>query len=259
MCNDTTVSKFKNDFHYTLSKFSHELRNPLTLINSGLQMIASAHPEVKEYEHWDDVMDNLDYVKELLDELSAFNNAGHVKRENIDTCSYLRTILSSIKPTLDYLEITLETDIPDSLPSMALDRIRVRQMLLNLLKNAWEAVPIPGGKISFSVIPENSGIRLDIRVTDVESQRNSRLRYFSHFLQSKNPGPALALLFQNRSLRHTVETSRLRALPVRELFSIFFWDDKELQRSGNHSTNRLYALRYPRLHLQIQNTVKMRP
>ena len=32
-------------------------------------MIASAHPEVKEYEHWDDVMDNLDYVKELLDEL----------------------------------------------------------------------------------------------------------------------------------------------------------------------------------------------
>lgn len=69
MCNDTTVSKLKNDFHYTLSKFSHELRNPLTLINSGLQMIASAHPEVKEYEHWDDVMDNLDYVKELLDEL----------------------------------------------------------------------------------------------------------------------------------------------------------------------------------------------
>lgn len=46
MCNDTTVSKLKNDFHYTLSKFSHELRNPLTLINSGLQMIASAHPEI---------------------------------------------------------------------------------------------------------------------------------------------------------------------------------------------------------------------
>ncbi len=37
-------------------------------------------------------------MQELLDELSAFNNAGHVKRENIDTCSYLRTILSSIKP-----------------------------------------------------------------------------------------------------------------------------------------------------------------
>ena len=56
MCNDDTVNELKKDFHYTLSKFSHEIRNPLTLINSGLQMIASAHPEVEDYEHWDDVM-----------------------------------------------------------------------------------------------------------------------------------------------------------------------------------------------------------
>ena len=193
MCNDTTVSKLKNDFHYTLSKFSHELRNPLTLINSGLQMIASAHPEVKEYEHWDDVMDNLDYVKELLDELSAFNNAGHVKRENIDTSSYLRTILSSIKPTLDYLEITLETDIPDSLPSMALDRIRVRQMLLNLLKNAWEAVPIPGGKISFSVIPENSGIRIDIQENGCGFSKEQQATIFQPFFTTKESGTGLGL------------------------------------------------------------------
>ena len=68
MCNDDTVNELKKDFHYTLSKFSHEIRNPLTLINSGLQMIASAHPEVEDYEHWDDVMDNLSYVRELLDE-----------------------------------------------------------------------------------------------------------------------------------------------------------------------------------------------
>lgn len=51
MCNDDTVNELKKDFHYTLSKFSHEIRNPLTLINSGLQMIASAHPEVEDYEH----------------------------------------------------------------------------------------------------------------------------------------------------------------------------------------------------------------
>ena len=66
MCNVDTVNELKKDFHYTLSKFSHEIRNPLTLINSGLQMIASAHPEVEDYEHWDDVMDNLSYVRELL-------------------------------------------------------------------------------------------------------------------------------------------------------------------------------------------------
>ena len=80
MCNDDTVSKLKNDFHYTLSKFSHEIRNPLTLISSELQMISSAHPEVEDYDHWNDVMDNLAYVTDLLDDLSVFNNAGRIRR-----------------------------------------------------------------------------------------------------------------------------------------------------------------------------------
>lgn len=259
MCNDTTVSKLKNDFHYTLSKFSHELRNPLTLINSGLQMIASAHPEVKEYEHWDDVMDNLDYVKELLDELSAFNNAGHVKRENIDICSYLRTILSSIKPTLNYLEITLETDIPDSLPSMALDRIRVRQMLLNLLKNAWEAVPIPGGKISFSVIPENSGIRIDIRDNGCGISKEQQATIFQPFFTTKESGTGLGLAVSKQIAQAHSGDITLESAPGQGTVFHIFLGCKRLQRSGNHSTNRLYALRYPRLHLQIRNTVKMRP
>ena len=163
MCNDDTVNELKKDFHYTLSKFSHEIRNPLTLINSGLQMIASAHPEVEDYEHWDDVMDNLSYVRELLDELSAFNNAGRVKPEATDTGMYLKTVLSSVKPTLDYLDIRLVTDIPNNLPALMLDRIQIRQMLLNLLKNAWEAVPVPGGQISVTAFTEKSGICINIQ------------------------------------------------------------------------------------------------
>ena len=193
MCKDTTASKLNNDFHYTLSKFSHEIRNPLTLINSGLQMIAAAHPEIEEYDHWIDVMDNLDYVKELLDELSAFNNAGRIKTETVDTSSYLKTILSSVKPTLDYLNITFETEVPDSLPSMELDRIRIRQMLLNLLKNAWEAVPVPGGKISVSVCQENSGICIRIQDNGCGISPEQQASIFHPFFTTKESGTGLGL------------------------------------------------------------------
>ena len=126
-------------------------------------MIAAAHPEVQEYKQWDDVIDNLDYVRDLLDELSAFNNANRITPKATDTCAYLKTILSSVKPTLDYLEITLESDIPDSLPVMMLDQIKIRQMMINLLKNAWEAVPVPGGKITVSAYSKNHGIAIDIQ------------------------------------------------------------------------------------------------
>lgn len=193
MCNDNTVDKLKNEFHYTLSKFSHEIRNPLTLINSGLQMIASAHPEVQEYRQWDDVMDNLDYVKELLDELSTFNNANRITPKRTDTCAYLKTILSSVKPTLDYLEITLESDIPDSLPVMMLDQIKVRQMLLNLLKNAWEAVPVPGGKITVSACPKASGIAINIQDNGCGISPEQLATIFQPFFTTKESGTGLGL------------------------------------------------------------------
>ena len=64
MCNDDTVCKLKNDFHYTLSKFSHEIRNPLTLISSELQLLVSSHPEIADDTVWDDIMDNVEYMKE---------------------------------------------------------------------------------------------------------------------------------------------------------------------------------------------------
>ena len=177
MCNDDTVNELKKDFHYTLSKFSHEIRNPLTLINSGLQMIASAHPEVEDYEHWDDVMDNLSYVRELLD----------------DTGMYLKTVLSSVKPTLDYLDIRLVTDIPNDLPTLMLDRIQIRQMLLNLLKNAWEAVPVPGGQISVTAFTEKSGICINIQDNGCGISKEQLASIFQPFFTTKENGTGLGL------------------------------------------------------------------
>lgn len=193
MHNDNTVDKLKEEFHYTLSKFSHEIRNPITLINSGLQMIASSHPEVQEYKQWEDVMDNLIYVRELLDELSAFNNAARITPKSTDTCAYLKTILSSVRPTLEYLEITLESDISDSLPVMMLDQIKIRQMLLNLLKNAWEAVPVPGGKITVSAYPSNSGIAIDIQDNGCGISPEQQAGIFQPFFTTKESGTGLGL------------------------------------------------------------------
>jgi len=176
-----------------LSRFSHEIRNPISLINSELQMIAAAHPEVQEYKQWDDVIDNLDYVRDLLDELSAFNNANRITPKATDTCAYLKTILSSVKPTLDYLEITLESDIPDSLPVMMLDQIKIRQMMINLLKNAWEAVPVPGGKITVSAYSKNHGIAIDIQDNGCGISPEDQAIIFQPFFTTKESGTGLGL------------------------------------------------------------------
>ena len=66
----------EKDHMLSLSKISHEIRNPVTLINGFLQLMAADHPEVHTWRYWNDIMENMAFLRELLTELSQYNNAG---------------------------------------------------------------------------------------------------------------------------------------------------------------------------------------
>ena len=64
------ITQTKKEFQSMLSTFSHEIRNPLALITSEMQMLSDSQPQLCFNEHWDNIMENLNYIRELLDELS---------------------------------------------------------------------------------------------------------------------------------------------------------------------------------------------
>ena len=68
-----------------ISKISHELRNPLTIIYSTLQLIESRHPEARTFDHWHELMQDVEFMSVLLDDLSRFNHAGAL---NFSTFSF---------------------------------------------------------------------------------------------------------------------------------------------------------------------------
>ena len=188
-----TAEQIREEFQFTLSKFSHEIRNPVSLISSSLQMMASAHPDVTDYENWDDIMDNLDYVKELLNELSNYNNAGRISPKPTDIKLYLENILSSVRPTIDYLNIHLETDFSPLLPELAIDRTKIRQALLNLLRNAQEAISNPDGKILLKAEPWEKGICISVSDNGCGIPHNEKNNIFNPFVSLKKNGTGLGL------------------------------------------------------------------
>ena len=103
----------KKEFQSTLSMFSHEIRNPLALITSELQMLSDHHPQLCLDEHWDNIMENLNYIRELLDEISRYQNAGHLSLVSTDTIPFdlhwtiwalhLRLTFPKIFPILNWI------------------------------------------------------------------------------------------------------------------------------------------------------------
>lgn len=188
-----TTKQLKQEFNFTLSRFSHEIRNPIALISSELQLMASSHPELCSYRHWDDLMDNLDYLTELLNELSDFNHATTVRPVPVNPKEFLTSALSCEKSALSYLGITLETHMENINSQIYLDRIKMRQVILNLIRNACEAIDHPGGKISVDLRKTDSGICISIRDNGCGMTEDQISGIFQPFITYKPEGTGLGL------------------------------------------------------------------
>ena len=69
-------------------KICHEIRNPLTLLSGTLQLIESRHPEVRSFEYWDSLCQDLEYMMHLLEEFSLFNNSSSLHPETFSFRSF---------------------------------------------------------------------------------------------------------------------------------------------------------------------------
>lgn len=190
---NTTAQQQEKNFQFTLSKLSHELRNPLALINSELQLMVSSHPEIAAYDGWDNIMDSLEYVKELLNELSDYNNSGKLTLLPTDLYPFLCTVLASVRPTLEYLGISLKADISSHLPTFPLDSVKMRQALLNLLRNAQESISHPRGEIMVQAQVLSNGICITIQDNGCGITPTQLQDIFTPFTTFKPGGTGLGL------------------------------------------------------------------
>ena len=78
------LTRLLHSHRMDISTISHEIRNPLTLIYSTLQMIEASNPEVLNIRHWSDLHSDIEYMKQLLEELSAYNNGQRLSPSSTD-------------------------------------------------------------------------------------------------------------------------------------------------------------------------------
>ena len=139
-----------------MSKFVHEIRNPLTLVSCELQMLTSLHPEAENWREVYNIQEQLTYIKNLISEFSDYNNAGRLVIKPADMYSFLYNAAESFRPMFEYLNIDFITEISADLPEIPADTLRLRQAITNLLRNAEESISHDHGEIILqaSMIPD---------------------------------------------------------------------------------------------------------
>lgn len=186
------INTIKNEYHLTVSQISHEIRNPLTYINSSLQWIQKNHPEVETFERWDQVKNDLQYIRLLLDDISAFNNGDHLNLCRIDPKTFACDLKDTLLAELLSRHIPLLLKLEDSYPEFYGDPVRLKQVLLNLLKNSMEAIS-GRGKITLKVFVQEKRLLIAVRDNGCGISQEQLQTIFRPFVTYKEQGTGLGL------------------------------------------------------------------
>ena len=129
--------------------FAHEIRNPLTSIKTFVQLAPERKQDDEFIGHFsqivhEDVLRIERLIQEILDYARYMEPKFSVENLNdiVSSCLYFVEVKAESK------SIVVEKDFTHTLPTVMLDRQQLKQVLLNLLINAMEAMGDRGGRLT---------------------------------------------------------------------------------------------------------------
>lgn len=189
----------------SIRKLTHEFGNALTLVNSSLQIIESSHPEVKHYKYWASTMSDVHYLVNLISELSFYNHSDKLNLETIDVVSLIKSVVRSYENTTSDNETsntnTLSNHIDYSvlcltpIPEITADSTKLKQVFINLVKNAYEALDLSKTKpsICIELSCNNSNLTISVKDNGQGITPEQLENIFSPMVSYKSNGTGLGL------------------------------------------------------------------
>lgn len=179
-----------------ISQISHEIRNPVTLINSSLKLIEKQHPEVRDFAFWNDTMMDMDYLLRLLDEVSSYNNSMLLHPETLNTSQWLTDFAASLVCSVP-ASFRFSFQIPPALPLLHADPVKLRRALSNLIRNGFEALE-KEGEVSFTASSDGPYLTLHISDTGCGIPAEYLDTLYQPFVTHKPDGTGLGLSITRR-------------------------------------------------------------
>ena len=178
----------RNKNHF-LGTISHELRNPLSALSVGMQLIESAS-DLGEASSAIDIMKRqlsqlCRLVDDLLDLTRINNNKIRLKQELVELNALVRLVMEDFKPVFDQKSIRLHFS-PCSQPVYIQgDPIRLRQIIGNLLHNAQKFTN-ENGMTTISVVLEGNAAVISVEDDGIGIHEAILPKLFAPFVQAED-------------------------------------------------------------------------
>jgi two-component system sensor histidine kinase HydH len=173
---------------------AHEVRNPLAVIRSAAQGLAEALPagDAESLRACTFITEEIDRLSNVVSSLLAFARPPHLDVRPVAAADLFDRALLLSRDDLAAKGVRVRRDAPADLPRLAADPDLVSQVLLGLIANALEVVPV-GGELALEAAAADGAVELRVADSGPGVPPEVRERIFEPFFTTRARGTGLGL------------------------------------------------------------------
>ncbi|MGD2023872.1 MAG: ATP-binding protein, partial [Desulfobacterales bacterium] len=149
------------------SQIAHELNNPLYGIMNTLELLKTEiSPESKRRKVLEMALSETVRLSDMLRKMLSFSKPDQQERQAVDLNMATDEILLLHEKQLQENNIKIKTSFAEGIPEINASKDQLRQVFLNLVANARDAMP-EGGTLSVTTAADDEYVRIEIADTGI--------------------------------------------------------------------------------------------
>jgi two-component system NtrC family sensor kinase len=174
---------------------AHEINNPLTcvLTNSSL-ILEDLPPDDPRREDLQTIVDETLRCRKIVKGLLDFARQTKPQKQQLDLNKVTEDVLALVRNQASFHNIAIRTELDPDLPPVLADADQMRQVVLNIILNAADAMP-QGGALHLRSNSDSQAKRVILRISDtgpgIPLEFQDKL--FEPFFTTKKTGTGLGL------------------------------------------------------------------
>lgn len=172
---------------------AHEIRNPLNKVSLSYELLNNSKsiqgPDREALRIMGEEIDNL---VSLATDLLDYGRKGSIKKESFKYSNFLEKIITEVEAKIDKVSIKIVKKMPQICSNLNADKVKIHQLVINILSNAIEAMP-RGGTLTLEAKEEEGKLIITVTDTGTGVAKKDLNNIFMPFFTTKTSGTGLGM------------------------------------------------------------------
>lgn len=180
---------------------AHEIRNPLTSIKGFIQLISQKKGKDIPHLYIETILEELDRIDQIVGEMVVLAKPAPETKRKVNLDKLLQETVNLMIPQAHIQEVGLTLEIEPGLPYIFGVSNQLKQVFINLIKNAIEAMD-HGGTVAIKASQQSGNIVITITDTGRGMSQETLKKAGTPFFSTKDMGTGLGLAITFRLIQN---------------------------------------------------------